>query len=439
MYANEGYAYAEVTPRIERDEENLVVDITYTIDKGSLVYFEKIIIAGNDKTRDKVIRRELRVYEKELFSESRMKRSIQNLYRLDYFEDVKVDTPRGSADDQMLLKIDVTEKATGSFQLGGGYSTSEGPFVRGSVSQRNLFGRGQVLSLEAELGGRTTRYSLSFTEPWLFDIPLSAGFDLYNWRYDYDDYIKKSVGGVVRFGYPVWRFTRAQVSYRYDSSDVSDIVADAADSIKELEGTNVTSSVTTALRYDSRDKIFNTTRGSKHRVSVEYAGNVLGGDIGFVKYLAETGWYFPIWWDHVFFVHGEGGLVTENGEGLVPDYERFYLGGMNSIRGYDWRDIFAVDENGDKVGGDKFVQANIEYQVPLFKDAGIVGVVFFDIGNVYGQDEGVDLGDTRESAGLGIRWFSPVGPIRLEYGHRLDTLPGQESGGQWEFSMGSAF
>jgi outer membrane protein insertion porin family len=439
LYANEGYANVDVIPRIERNEENLTVDITYAIQKGSLVYFEKIRISGNDKTRDKVIRRELRVYEKELFSESRMKRSMQNLYRLDYFEDIKVDTPKGSADDQMVLDIDVTEKATGSFQIGGGYSTSENFFMKGSVTQRNLFGLGQVLSLEAELGGRTTRFSLSFTEPWLLDIPLSAGFDIYNWRYDYDEYIKNSLGGVIRFGYPVWDFTRALVSYRYDTSTVTDIEDIAADSIKELEGTNVTSSVTGALRYDSRDKVFNTTRGSKHLLSVEYAGNFLGGDIGFIKYLAETSWYLPIWWDHVFFVHGEGGYISENGEGLVPDYERFYLGGMNSVRGFDWREIHALDENGDTIGGDKYVQANVEYQIPLIKDAGILGLVFFDIGNVYGRDENVDLSNTRESAGFGVRWYSPVGPIRLEYGQRLDALPEEDSGGKWEFSMGSAF
>ncbi|MGD8367233.1 MAG: outer membrane protein assembly factor BamA [Desulfobacterales bacterium] len=439
LYANEGYAFADVIPRIDRNEEALTVDISYRIQKGSLVYFEKIRISGNDKTRDKVIRRELKVYEKELFSESRMKQSMQNLYRLDYFQDIKVDTPKGSADNLMQLDIKVTEKTTGSFQIGGGYSTSEDFYMQGSVTQRNLFGLGQVLSLEAQLGGRTTRFSLSFTEPWLFDIPLSAGFDLYNWKYDYDDYIKNSNGGVVRFGYPVWDYTRASVSYRYDTSEVTDIADNAAQSIQELAGTNVTSSISGSLRYDSRDKIFNTTRGSKHLLSVEYAGNFLGGDIGFIKYLAETGWYFPIWWDHVFFVHGEGGYITENGEGLLPDYERFYLGGMNSIRGFEWREIAAVDENGDTVGGDKYVQANIEYQIPLFKDAGIVGLVFFDIGNVYGKDENVDLGNTRESAGCGVRWYSPVGPIRLEYGQRLDPLPGEDSGGRWEFSMGSAF
>ncbi len=439
LYANEGYAYADVTPRIERNEKDLVVDITYTIDKGSLVYFEKIVITGNDKTRDKVIRRELKVYEKELFSEKRMKRSMQNLYRLDYFEDIKVDTPKGSADDQMVLNIDVTEKPTGSFQFGGGYSSAEDFYMQASISQRNLFGRGQILSLDADLGGRSTRFSLRFTEPWLFDIPLSAGFSLYDWKYDYDSYVKNSLGGILKASYPVWDHTRAGMAYRYDSSEVSDIVETAADSIKELEGTNVTSSVTGSLIYDSRDRVFNTSHGSKHTLSVEYAGSFLGGDIGFVKYLAETGWYFPAFWDHVLFVHGKGGVVTGNGGGLLPDYERFYLGGMNSIRGFDWQEIHAVDDKGATIGGDKFVQGNVEYRIPLLKDAGIVGVVFFDIGNVYGQNESIDLGKTRESAGLGFRWYSPVGPIRLEYGKRLDTLPGEDSGGKLEFSMGSAF
>ncbi|MCF8052255.1 MAG: outer membrane protein assembly factor BamA [Desulfobacterales bacterium] len=439
MYADQGYANADVTPRIHRDEENQKVDITYTIDKGSLVYFERINIAGNQKTRDKVIRRELRVYEKELFSETRLKRSIQNLYRLDYFEDVRVDTPKGSADDQMILNIDVTDKSTGSFTFGGGYSTVEDFFLSGGLQQRNLFGKGQILSLDAQVGGRTQRVSLRFTEPWLFDIPLSAGFDFYNWLYRYEDYDKDSTGGRLRASYPVWKNTRAYLSYRYDVSEVQDIEADAARSIQELEGKNATSSITPELRYDSRDKRFNTTRGSKHSFSVEYAGGVMGGDIGFVKTLAETGWYLPLWWDHVFFIHGEGGWIFENGDGLLPDYERFYLGGMNSIRGFDWQDIHATDEYGDSIGGEKYIQGNVEYQIPLFKDAGIVGVLFFDIGNVYGKDENIDLGNTRESAGLGVRWYSPVGPIRLEYGHRLDPLPGEETGGQWEFSMGSVF
>ncbi|MCP4154849.1 MAG: outer membrane protein assembly factor BamA, partial [bacterium] len=182
LYSDEGYAYTDISPRIDKDLDKLIVNITYVVEKGKQVYFENIFISGNKKTRDKVIRRELKVFEQELYSGRGLKRGVRNLYRLDYFEDVKVNTPRGSSDDKMILKIDVTEKPTGMFSFGGGYSSVEHLFVMASISQRNLFGRGQVLQVKGEWGGQTNRYNLSFTEPWLFDIPLSAGFDLYNWQ-----------------------------------------------------------------------------------------------------------------------------------------------------------------------------------------------------------------------------------------------------------------
>jgi outer membrane protein insertion porin family len=337
----------------------------------------------------------------------------------------------------MILKIDVTEKPTGMFSFGGGYSSVEHLFAMASISQRNLFGRGQVLQLKAELGGVTTRYNLSFTEPWLFDIPLSAGFDLYNWKTEYDTYDRDSIGGGVRFSYPVFDFVRAYISYAYDNADISNISESASDSIKDLEGINITSSVTAGLRYDSRDRVFNPTEGSKHSISVEYAG--LGGNIAFTKYLAETGWYIPLFWDTVGFLHGKTGHVRENSGGKLPDYERFYLGGMNSLRGFDWQDIHVLDEDGREIGGNKFVQFNVEYLIPLLKDVGVVGVIFFDAGNVYNESEKLDLGNLRKSAGYGFRWYSPMGPMRIENGYILDPKEGESKGGRWEFSMGSAF
>ena len=262
LYSDEGYANADVVPNIDQDSEKLLVNITYTITKGSLVYFEGIRISGNTKTRDKVIRRELDIYEQELFSGKKLKRGIRNLNRLDYFEDIKVNTAKGSEPDKMLLEIDVKEKPTGTFSFGGGYSSVENMFVVGSVAQRNLFGRGQLLRLKAELGGRTTRYDLSFTEPWLFDIPLSAGFDLYNQYRDYDSYNLTSVGGAVRFGYPVYDFTRAYITYGYDISDLTELSDTASSYFKQMAGKHTTSSITPSIRYDSRDKVFNPTEGS---------------------------------------------------------------------------------------------------------------------------------------------------------------------------------
>ncbi|MCK4469292.1 MAG: outer membrane protein assembly factor BamA, partial [Desulfobacterales bacterium] len=203
IYSDEGYAYAEIFPRIEENLEKSQVNITYSIDKGKQVYFEKIIISGNTKTRDKVIRRQLKVYEQELYSGRRLKRGVRNLYRLDYFEDIKINTSKGSSDDRMVLNVDVTEKPTGMLSFGGGYSNVENFFAMAAISQRNLFGRGQILQLKAQLGGKTTRYTLSFTEPWLFDIPLSAGIDLYDWQMNYDTYDKDSRGIGFRFSYPV--------------------------------------------------------------------------------------------------------------------------------------------------------------------------------------------------------------------------------------------
>ncbi len=434
LYSDEGYAYAEINPKIDKNFDELTVDIIYIVAKHNQVYFENIIIGGNKKTRDKVIRRELKVYEQELFSGKGLKRSVRNLYRLDYFEDIKVDTVKGSSDDQMILKIDVTEKPTGTFSFGAGYSTTENVFGMASISQNNLFGRGQILSLDAQLGGTTTLYRLNFTEPWLFDIPLSARFDLYDWETDYDTYDKNSRGGGVRFSYPVWDFVRASIGYNYELADIENIEDDASQSIKDLEGENSTSSIITSLVYDSRNRRFNPTEGSRHSISVEYAG--LGGDVAFTKYLGETGWYIPVFKDIVTFLHGEIGYVQKNSGGILPDYERFYLGGLNSLRGYDWRDIYVLDENGDEIGGDKYIQFNVELLFPLLKKQGVVGLVFFDTGNVYNDGESIELGDLRQTAGFGFRWYSPMGPIRLERGYVIDS---EGSGAQWEFGMGTSF
>ena len=446
IYSDAGYAYADILPRIDRDPKKLTANVTYLINKGPLVYFEKIIITGNTQTRDKVIRRELKVYEQELFSGRRLKRGVRNLYRLEFFEDIKVNTTKGSADDNMVLKIDVTEKPTGAFSFGGGYSSMENLFVMVSISQRNLFGRGQILNLRGQLGGESTSYVLSFTEPWLFDIPLSAGFDFYDTTRDYNTYDKDSLGGTLRFGYEIFDYTRASVSYNYDRADIEiDDPDEAASMIKDMEGENVGHTITAILRRDSRDRIFNPTEGSNNSIMVKHAGTPMGGDIGFTKYVADSGWYIPLFWDTVGFLHGRIGYI---GDGLqddpddykMPDWERFYLGGMSSVRGYDWRDISPRDpKTGDEIGGNKMVQFNVEFIFPLVKDAGLMGVLFYDAGNAYDNREDINLGDLRRSAGYGFRWYSPMGPIRLEYGYILDDKEGKKGEGRFEFTMGTAF
>jgi len=438
-YGNYGYAYADVNPVVTPDNENLTVNITYDINKNQEVFFENIFISGNTRTRDKVIRRELKVFEKERFDGAALKRSIRNLYRLDYFEDIKVNSLKGSKDDLMVLKVDVIEKPTGMFSFGAGYSTEESVYTVGSISQRNFLGRGQILKFSGEIGGSTNRYNVSFTEPWLFDKPLSATFFAYDQDKEYDEYERHSVGGGIGFSYPVLDFTRVYITYSFDTSDVSNIQDAADDTIKELDGNLITSKVNVAIGYDSRDKAFNTTRGSKHRLSYEYAG--LGGDVGYNKVSLESGWYFPIFKWLTGFVRGKGAIVEENGDNkILPDYEKFYLGGINSVRGFDYRGIHLSDVNSDgittKIGGTKMVQFNAELIFPISPENGVMGVVFFDAGNVYGDS--FELGDLRRSAGFGMRWYSPLAPIRIEYGRVLDKREGEDDG-QWEFTMGGSF
>jgi outer membrane protein insertion porin family len=437
IYADEGYAYVDIAPRIDQDTEKLVVNIIFDINKGKQVYFEQITISGNSKTRDKVIRRQLKVYEQELYGGRRLKRSVRNLYRLDFFEDIKVNTIKGSADDKMRLRIDVTEKNTGAFSFGAGYGNVENLFLTGSVSERNLFGRSQTLSLKGQVGTKTTRFTLSFTEPWLFDIPLSAGADLYNWSYDFSTYDKDSIGGKLRFSYPLIDYTRGYLSYIYDIADIQNVSDNAANSIKADEGKHIKSSIEARIRYDSRDQIFHPTQGSMHNISYEFAG--LGGTVGFNKIIGETGWYYPLLWQLIGVLHGKAGYVKALENKTLPDYEKFYMTGIDTLRGFERDDLSPRDENGAEVGGNKFVQFNAEIRFPLVKEMGFYGVVFFDTGDIYAEDEDIELDKLRESAGGGIRWLSPMGPIRLEYGYILDPKPTDHGSGAWEFSMATSF
>ncbi len=436
-YADKGYAFAEIAPRIDRDSENQVVNIDLEVAKGAPVFFEKILIQGNKRTRDKVIRRELGVYEQEAYSGVKLKRGIRNLYRLGYFDDVQVDTGKGSADDQMILTIAVKERSTGNFQIGGGYSSADGFFASGGITESNFLGKGWILNFSAEAGDENNRFKLSFTEPWLFDIPLSTGFDLYRWEKEYDTYDKESTGGGFRMGYPILPDTRLTFRYNYDVSNVENVDEEASQQIQELTGEYATSSVTGILSYDTRNHSFSPDRGQDHRLSVEYAG--LGGDINFMKYTGELGFYFPLAKWLVLFLHGEGGYVTNEDDDLLPDYERYYLGGINSLRGFEHRAIHAEDEEGLEIGGEKYVQGNVELIFPLLKAANINGLLFYDTGDVYGEDQDIELGELRQSAGYGIRWFSPIGPIRLERGHILDPEEDEDSSGRWEFSIGTGF
>jgi outer membrane protein insertion porin family len=440
IYSDEGYAFVDVSPQIKEDDREHKVDITYRISKGKKVTFERVIITGNDKTRDKVIRRELNVIEGGYFSGKKLKRSGQNLHRLGFFEDVELNTRKGSSDEEMILDIHVKERATGMFSVGAGYSSVEKAIGMLEISQANLFGRGQSLSARASVSSKSTRYTLSFTEPWLFDRPLTAGLDLYDWQYEFIEYTKDSTGGRLRFGFPLGlEFTRGSVTYTYDDAEISDVAETASQLLKDMLGRSVTSSLTFDITRDSRDRRFNAREGSDNSLSVEYAGGVLGGDNYFTKYRAKSAWFFPFFWDSAFCLQGRWGYVEKRSGGELPVYEKFFLGGMNTVRGFDYHSISPVDPvTGDRIGGEKMMVYNTEFRFPLLKEQGVVGVLFFDAGNVFTKEESLTFSGIRMSAGAGIRWYSPVGPLRLEWAYNLDQRPGEASS-NWEFTIGSPF
>lgn len=436
FYADQGYANADIVPLVKEDNERMIVDVTFDIHQGKKVYFERIDIGGNVKTRDKVVRRELRVYEQDLFSATNLKESIKNLRRLEYFEDVNFATTPGSSPDRMNLKITVKERPTGTFGLGAGYSTQDRLVGMVEVSQNNLFGRGQQLKLSGIIGSISHRIRASFTEPYLFDRPLSLGIDAFNWEREYSEYNRVSKGGVLRLSHPLkWKYTRLFWMYRFENVQLNDLVDNAPQQLVEAAKIHNTSATSFVIRRDSRDSLFAATKGSDNSLSFELAG--LGGDTAFVRYIAETGWYFPLKWNMVAVSHARAGGMNKLTWGAMPAYELFYLGGIDTIRGFKYAEISPRDPvTNDRIGGPRFLQLNQELRFPLYKKLGLTGTIFFDAGNVYGPNY---IGPfLRTSAGVGFRWFSPMGPLRVEWGYNLSKHPNERSSA-WEFTMGGSF
>ncbi|PIE69330.1 MAG: outer membrane protein assembly factor BamA [Deltaproteobacteria bacterium] len=440
FYTNYGYAYAEANADLKRNEDDLTFDVTYIMSKGQKVSIRQVNIQGNTKTRDNVIRREMRLTDGDFFSGAKLNRSNVRLTRLDYFETVAIETVPTRKPDQMDLVVKVKEKSTGMITAGAGYSTLDKLFFTASIKERNLFGKGYDTSFSGSFGASTTRYDITFWNPHFQDGKLGLGFQAYIKEMDYEDYDKTASGGRLLFGYPLGEYTRLSWNYRFERYTITDLDTTEFDHDEIKAGTFWASSAYVGATRDTTNRRINPNRGTRNTLSVEYSGGLLQGDNEFVKYLGDSSWYYPLFWDTVFHWHGQAGYIMKNGNNAIPLFERFYLGGINSVRGYKGRAISPRydDTTRDKKGGTKELFTNVEYIFPISKEVGILGVLFFDAGNVWDDDETVDC-NLYTSVGAGIRWYSPLGPLRLEYGYGLDHDDDVSGGGRVEFSVGQFF
>ena len=448
IYGDQGYAFVNVTPDTEGSKADKLINVTYKVSKGPEVYIDKIDITGNTKTRDKVIRRELELGEQERFSGSKLRRSQERLRRLGFFEDVNITTRRAESEDKLDLLVDVKETSTGAFSAGAGISSGESFLFNLRLSEINLFGRGQRLILNADFGSIQRNYSLDFTEPYLMDTELTAGFSLFNWQLIFDEFTRGGTGASVRALYPFsalgWNKlgplplidTRFGLEYRIEDAKITDVALDAPTTIRTEQGSSLTSSITPRLFRDTRNHPFDPTAGSMQDLSFELAG--LGGQSKFIKAEARGRWYYPFYKSPALgtFTLSTGGTF---GYGLgygdhreLPLFERYFPGGINSVRGFRVlslgprnavSDAYARLIHTDPVGGSQQLIFNEEIIVPIVESLGLKGVVFFDAGNAFSAAHGIDFGEMRMATGFGFRWLSPIGPLRIEFGFPLNPRP----------------
>jgi outer membrane protein insertion porin family len=424
-YTDRGYAFADVAPTVSIDQQTRLIHLSFTTRPGPRVYIGRIDIIGNERTRDQVIRRELRIDEGELYSGSKLRRSRERLTNLQYFEEVKIDTKRRTEEGLMDLEVDVKEQSTGQFTAGLGFSSIESVVFSASVSQRNLFGRGQSITLSGRIGSISQEFLVDFREPWLFGQPILGGVSLYRRSFDFVTFDSLRTGFALSLGRAYGEFTRLSATYSFEVLKLSDLDPSASELLQEQAGTSVTSSVTPRVVWDSRDNRFDPTRGSLHSFEVQFAG--LGpGTNRFFKVIGDATWYFPLPAALTGFVKGRFGIGEGYGGENLPASERFFLGGVTTVRGFDFRDLGPQDREGNPLGGTSFVQFNLEIGHSFGRLLRLVA--FVDAGNVYDAREQFNFGELRRSAGMGIRLLTPVGPVRLDWGFKLDRRPGEKIG-----------
>ena len=484
-YRDQGYALVDMMPGTDLDEANHLVDVSINIQRGPLVYIERIHVRGNTKTRDAVIRREFRLSEGDLYSQSKLEDGRALATQLGFFERVDVSEEQGSARDQMVINVEVAEKSTGTFQVGAGFSSLESFIITAQVQQQNLFGRGQSLGLNVQLSGIRQQIDINFIEPWFLGSEWSLGFGFFKRIRDFRDFRQDSTGASVTTGHPLFnpRF-RLFVRYEFENVVISQprgnliggVGGDLQNTFSNIFIANafrdgITSSLRFTINWDSRDNRLATTGGIFANYAIQVADQYLGSDNTFVRQTAFSRFYKRIFGPVVFKVNTEMGLITSRKS--LPVFERFYLGGIFTIRGYRLQSVgpqagvaSAGDPNlpiipqGRPIGGDFQAFYNIELEFPIIEAVGIRGVIFSDGGNAWNlfafrdpfgncqapiapendkssQPCGINR-FLRYSVGFGVRWFSPLGPLRFEWGIPINPRP-QDGKIRFEFTIGQSF
>lgn len=438
IYSRRGFAYADVNPITKVDDATQTVDLKIQVDRGNKVYVGTINIVGNSKTRDNVIRREFRLREGELFDSARLKRSKDRLNNLGFFEDVKVDTHRGKDPDLIDIETTVTERPTGSISIGAGFSSVENLIFNASVSQDNLFGRGQRLIFSTNLSSTRLDFNISFTDPRIFDTNLSAGIDAFRRDSTFFSFDSSSSGGGVRVGKAIGEYDWLGLNYRYEKVEISGV--SDIDSTEFLTNeTRVTSRISPTYIRDTRNNFLNPSSGIRHVVQFELAGGVLGG-ANFYRMSYDGSYFYPLIGKFTAMARARVSLGTGyNGE-LLPAFERYFMGGSSTLRGYTIRDLGPQNSIGQPLGGDQSLLFNLELQYQLTREFRLFA--FYDRGNIWGSGPDLDttgtkmdILDMRHSIGGGLRFLSPFGPIGISYGLKLDLQTGEKIG-EFHFSAG---
>ena len=437
LYSERGYAYADVNPITKINESSRTVDVNIEVDRGRKVYVGEITVIGNTRTLDNVIRREFRLKEGELFDSVKLKRSKQRINNLQFFEDVKIDTRRGKEPDLVEIITTVTERQTGSINVGAGFSSNENLIFNAGISQNNFMGTGRRVVFSTNLSSRRSDYNLSLTDPRLFDTELSGGVDAFNTKTNYWSYMAKRTGGGIRIGKSLSEYDWLGINYNYADIKISDVKV-ATSYLKNENRT--TSRISPSFIRDTRDNFMNPSSGSRHVVRLDLAG--LGGT-KFHKASYEGSHYWPMIGKLVGMVHGEIAWADGYAADSLPAFERYYMGGPKSLRGYQIRNVGPKDSLGNPLGGNQSLLLNLELQYPFTK--GLRGFAFYDRGQLYGGGNDTsttsttwDLAKMRDSIGAGVRFLSPFGPVGLAYGVKLDKATGEKDG-EFHFSAGNSF